>query len=65
MANICEFKMQLKGRRTGIDKFVDALTWKGRVYIGNGASNVNAVKIIMQNNFFRKFIHHDVCHDAC
>lgn len=41
MANICEFKMQLKGSCADINKFVDALTWKGRVYIGYGISNTD------------------------
>ena len=41
MANICEFKMQLKGRRENIFKFIDALTWKGKVYIGNSISNTD------------------------
>lgn len=41
MAHICEFKMQLKGKRTNIDKFVNALTRKGRVHIGDGINNTD------------------------
>ena len=49
MAHICEFKMQLKGKRTNIDKFVNALTRKGRVYIGDGISNTD-ISILEYNS---------------
>lgn len=37
MANVCIFEMVVKGSRENIDKFIDALTQKGNVWMGRGA----------------------------
>lgn len=37
MANICDFVMHVRGKRENIEKFYDALTQNGKVYMGRGA----------------------------
>lgn len=37
MANICSFSMIVKGERSSIDAFYDAMSQKGNIYMGRGA----------------------------
>lgn len=37
MANLCDFVMHVRGKRENIEKFYDALTQKGKIYMGRGA----------------------------
>lgn len=37
MANICSFEMRLRGKRTDIESFYNALTQQGDIWMGRGA----------------------------
>lgn len=37
MANICSFRMRLKGEKENISKFFSALTQAGNIWMGRGA----------------------------
>lgn len=38
MANLCNFVMHVRGKRENIEKFYEALTQNGKIYMGRGAS---------------------------